>query len=478
MEKPKLFISYSWSNASHEQWVLALATELRESGVDAVLDKWDLKEGHDAVAFMEKMVTDKEISKVIIVTDKVYASKADERDGGVGTETQIISKEVYVNQEQSKFVAVVAEKDGAGKPYLPTYYKSRIYIDLSESEKYAENFEILLRWIFDKPLYQKPDLGAKPAFLNESENISLGTSAVHKRVISAIKENKPISSGVLDEYLNLFEKNMEKFRLPDTEGDVDDAVIENIEQFLPFRNELIQLFIVVSQYAPTDENLSRIHRFFESIIPYMSGSKQSGSYREWDFDNFKFIVHELFLYAIAILVKYERFEQANILLTQQYFMSGNSDYGSNVMVRYNVIRNFMQSLDIRNQRLKLHRLSLRADFLKQRSRTSGVEFRFLMQADFILFMRAEVDKGDAFDLWWPETLLYLGRHHGAFEIFARSISKKYFDKVKCLINVEAPNDLNELLELYQKDPRELPRWDFESFSPSSLLAKDQLATKP
>ena len=135
MEKPKLFISYSWSNASHEQWVLALATELRESGVDAVLDKWDLKEGHDAVAFMEKMVTDKEISKVIIVTDKVYASKADERDGGVGTETQIISKEVYVNQEQSKFVAVVAEKDGAGKPYLPTYYKSRIYIDLSESEK-------------------------------------------------------------------------------------------------------------------------------------------------------------------------------------------------------------------------------------------------------------------------------------------------------------------------------------------------------
>jgi TIR domain len=57
MTAPKLFISYSWSNAEHEQWVVNLATELRDSGVDVILDKWDLKEGHDAIAFMEQMVT-------------------------------------------------------------------------------------------------------------------------------------------------------------------------------------------------------------------------------------------------------------------------------------------------------------------------------------------------------------------------------------------------------------------------------------
>jgi hypothetical protein len=37
---------------------------------------------------MEKMVTDPEISKVLIVSDKMYAEKADGRAGGVGTETQ------------------------------------------------------------------------------------------------------------------------------------------------------------------------------------------------------------------------------------------------------------------------------------------------------------------------------------------------------------------------------------------------------
>ncbi|WP_159688489.1 SEFIR domain-containing protein, partial [Cognatazoarcus halotolerans] len=95
MTAPKLFMSYSWSSPTHEQWVIDLATELRESGIDVILDKWDLKEGHDAISFMEQMVTNSEIKKVAIVSDQTYAAKADGRAGGVGTETQIISKEVY-----------------------------------------------------------------------------------------------------------------------------------------------------------------------------------------------------------------------------------------------------------------------------------------------------------------------------------------------------------------------------------------------
>ncbi len=117
MTAPKLFISYSWSNAEHEQRVVDLATELCESGVDVMLDKWDLKEGHDAVVFMEQMVTNPEIKKVAIIFDETYAMKADGRAGGVGTETQIISKEVYDNQAQEKFVVIVMEKDIYGKPF-------------------------------------------------------------------------------------------------------------------------------------------------------------------------------------------------------------------------------------------------------------------------------------------------------------------------------------------------------------------------
>jgi TIR domain len=250
---PKLFISYSWSNAEHEQWVVDLATELRESGVDVILDKWDLKEGHDAVAFMEQMVTNPEVKKVAIICDEKYAAKADGGAGGVGTETQIISKEVYENQSQEKFVAVVSEKDGNGKPFLPTYYKSRIYIDLSEADRYADNFERLLRWIFDKPLYIKPAIGDRPSFLSEGEHVSLGTTAVFRRCIDAIKNQKAYAGGAFDEYCNTFSENLERFRLSKPEGEFDDAVIRNIEEFIPYRNEAIQLFVAIAQYSPTQE---------------------------------------------------------------------------------------------------------------------------------------------------------------------------------------------------------------------------------
>lgn len=477
MENPKLFISYSWTNPTHEQWVIDLANELTESGVHVILDKWDLKEGHDAVAFMEKMVTDSEISKVAIICDEVYAKKADGRAGGVGTETQIISREVYENQEQGKFVAVISEKNDQGKAYLPTYYKSRIYIDLSEPDNYAENLERLLRWVYDKPLYKRPDLGKRPSFLEESEGISLGTAAAYKRAILAIKENKPFAPGALDEYLRIYSRNLEKFRITDKEGEFDDQVVESIKKFLPCRNEIISLFITIAQYAPTDDNILKLHRFFEELIPYTNRPESISSWSEWDFDNLKFIVQEIFIYFLATLLKYERFSATNLFLSQQYYVPGRSDYGKNVMINYDAFRSYLKSLDHRNNRLKLNRLSVHADLIEQRSQSSGIDFRYLMQADFVLFMRAEILQTDDYSRWFPDTLVYIGRFHSAFEIFARASSKSYFEKVKSILGINSPSDLKDLMDAYRVDSRRLPRWQFDSFSPSVLLGYEQLATR-
>lgn len=111
---PKLFVSYSWSSEEHEAWVISLATALRDAGIDVILDKWDLKEGHDAYKFMEQMVSNPEVKKVVMICDRKYVSKANDRAGGVGAETQIISPEIYAKQDQDKFVAVIAERDEQG----------------------------------------------------------------------------------------------------------------------------------------------------------------------------------------------------------------------------------------------------------------------------------------------------------------------------------------------------------------------------
>jgi hypothetical protein len=213
---PRLFISYSWTNAQHEEWVLRLASELRESGVDVVLDKWDLKEGNDAHAFMESMVTDPSITKVILVCDRVYADKADGRSGGVGTEAQIISGEIYESTTQDKFVAVVVERDDEGKAYVPAYYRSRIYIDLSDTTTYAQNFEQLLRWIYDKPLYQKPALGRMPAFLEGDQSVALATSARFKRAIDAARDNRSNAVPPMTEYLTALADEVDAFQLDPT----------------------------------------------------------------------------------------------------------------------------------------------------------------------------------------------------------------------------------------------------------------------
>ena len=110
---PKIFISYAWGSGD---LVLELAQRLASQ---------------DKYAFMERCVNDPEITKVLIVCDKAYAQKANERSGGVGDETVIISSEIYGNMKQEKFIPIIAERDEEGQPYVPTYIKTRIYIDLS-----------------------------------------------------------------------------------------------------------------------------------------------------------------------------------------------------------------------------------------------------------------------------------------------------------------------------------------------------------
>ncbi|MDD5081438.1 MAG: TIR domain-containing protein [Candidatus Omnitrophica bacterium] len=474
---PKLFISYSWSSQEHEQWVLQLATELRESGVDVIFDKWDLKEGHDADVFMEKMVIDQEVEKVMLVCDRVYAEKADKRKGGVGTEGQIISKKIYEQVDQSKFVAVISEKDDMGKPYLPIYYSSRIYIDFSSYELYSENFERLLRWIFDRPLHVKPKLGKMPEFLNESGHISLGTSVSFKRAVDAIRNNRGHAKGALNEYLQTFSEGIEQFRIIEKDAKFDDQVIENIERFIPHRNELIEIFILLAQYRDIESVSVQIHHFFEDLIKYFYPLKENVSYSGCDFDNFKFIIQELFLYSIAVFLKHECFESVNYLLSNSYYVAKKPGDGHAAMYNYSVFRNYLESLKYRNTRLGLRRLSLHSDLLKERCKGTSITLDQLMQADFVLFLRDAVNRV-LFNLamtWWPETLLYKAlRSQEPFEIFLRAESIKYFDRMKCILGITAKGELEPVVKAFKSGNLLIPKWQFEQIDPVEILNYEKL----
>lgn len=477
--KPRAFISYSWSNPEHEQWVVDLADELGDSGVHVLLDKFDLREGHDSIAFMERMVNDPDVKKVLLICDKVYADKTNNRTGGVGTEAQIISPKVYSEADQNKFVAVLKERDDEGKPYLPTYYASRIYIDLSNQENYAQEFERLVRWINDKPLYQRKPIGQRPAYLDEEPDISLGTTPHFRRAIDAIKGYKPSAGGALTEYFKTIATNFERLRIVrDQSREWDEQFLENVSSTIPLRNELNQIFEAIAVYDTTGDFGSKVHRFFESLIPYFDRPANVSSWSETDFDNFKFLGYEFFIHALTAFIAHERFDLCSRLLNEHYYNERNQATGQDTMVDFSVFRGNISALQYRNQRMNTRYFSPVGMLIKERLTGTGLTEFKLAQAEFVAYLRSEMAavESNSWSRWWPNMLVFTRSMHGPFEIFARAQSRAYFDRVKGMFGVKQIDDFKPVLEAHSSGER-APRYDYVSISISRLMGADKLATR-
>jgi hypothetical protein len=473
-DAPKLFVSYSWTSPAHEQWVLDLAERLTQDGVHVIIDKWDLREGHDAHAFMEQMVTNREIGKVAIIFDREYVRRADDRDRGVGTETRLITGEIYKKSAQDKFVAVIAEKDEDNKPYVPAYYSGRIYVDLADVSRYEEQYERLLRWIFDKPLYSRPAIGKAPSFLDDKPTVRLGNLSDFKRAIAQLQEGKANASAVLGDYFSSVADAFEDLRITrQPEVEFDDQVVESIDSFLATREDLLNVIRTIARYQPTEENVTKLHRFFEKLIPFMVSPPNVGQYYESDFDNYRFIIHELYLYCIAILLDEERFEQASNLIDTDFVVERHHQFGNEPLVSPLVFISNLQSLEDRKQRLKLQRSSVGADILKQRCQSSGVPFLSLTQADIVIFLALD-SRGQR---WWPETSVFL-TSFGArtiLPLFARATSKRFFEKLRPVLGGETLDRFKSRLARLHATESE-PRWNYHRVNIGSLVNEEALGT--
>ena len=479
MKATKTFVSYSWSNPEHEEWVLRLATELRESGVDVTFDKWDLKEGHEANAFMEKMVSDKDITKVIIVSDSTYAEKSNARTGGAGTEAQIISKELYEQQDQDKFVVVVREKDEDGQAYLPVYYSSRIYIDFTDATRYSERFEQLLRWIVGKAIHMKPELGTLPAYLSEEDQpISLATSAAHRRAYDAITGLREHAFPAVKEYFELFTGELEKFRLDDDVDVLGDEFLSNLESFVPYRNQCLEVIRAIARYTHEQRYTDLLHLLFEGCLQYFEAPEQMKRNRGSSFDNYKFFAHELLLHCGATLVEERRHDLFNSLVERPYYVVRKVAFGDDPLVQFTVFRQHLDSMEHRRRALTPKQLSLVADMIKARCTGSGTQFRNIMQVDFLFFLRAELARYGKFNGWWPETLVYLPFPYGPFEIFVRSRSSVYFESVRPFLGNATKDELVTLAERYGADGLITASWDINNIMPGGLMGINDLCTKP
>jgi hypothetical protein len=399
-ERPHVFLSYSWTSLDHQRSVEKLAEDLTESNIHVVFDLWDLKTSDDTIPFMERSINDPRVTKVLILADKNYVEKAVSRQGGVGTETQIISPSIYNSSNPGKFAVVVYERDENNKPYLPTYYKSRMYIDFSDPSIYAQEYEKLERWIFDKPAHVRPAYGKTPSFVLEPDALSLGTDTLARRVLDALHNGKSTSLGAFTEYLEICINNLGRFKLNCSESqNFDDLVAESIDSLKPFKNQLLSIINAVSVHTSSIEYGSRLHHFFENFYKLTQRSPDSiQGWHESDFDNFAFILH----------------------------VSFNSNETVSSYVRFSV--HGVSSLVERNRRLSLNKKSLQAELLVARTKDSLISEEDLLQIDFLLFLRSKLKD----EHWYPTTYMYM-RINRPLEVFARSASMTFYKKFEPIL---------------------------------------------
>jgi hypothetical protein len=173
-KQPTVFISYSRSGSKkHLERVIKLAENLRKDGVDVQFDMWELQLGQDVNYFMESIPR---CDKVLIICNRSYSQKADDRNAGVGAEFSFIVQEIKNSPKQTKYIPLVFEVDNAKNPYLPNFLKTRNYIDFSTDKQVEKNYTSVLKSIYDVPIYEKPSIGETPKWIGS--NISWRSVAV------------------------------------------------------------------------------------------------------------------------------------------------------------------------------------------------------------------------------------------------------------------------------------------------------------
>jgi hypothetical protein len=139
MNNPKAFISYAWESEEAKIWVKELATELRNDGIDAKLDQWEIVPGDQMPHFMEKSV--RENDYVLIICTPKYKTKSEDRIGGVGYEGDIMTAEVLQNSNHRKFIPIL--KSGTKETSIPSWLQGKYYVDLSNGTHYENNYSDL-----------------------------------------------------------------------------------------------------------------------------------------------------------------------------------------------------------------------------------------------------------------------------------------------------------------------------------------------
>lgn len=218
-KKPTAFISYSWDNINHQQWVVNLTNKLRTKGIIATMDLFETQQS--TVNLNQMMIKNiKESDYVVIVLTEEYAKKSDDFQGGVGFETMLTIPDIKNSLEKLIFIM---KHSGDYTKVFPYHLRDIYAIDFSDDSQFETKFEELIYKIHNVPLYEMkpigeiPDLKPKRSLItntvleNESDDI-YNLLIPNLNEITDIDKNEFIKSSyrrIVDNFKTLLNKSKE-----------------------------------------------------------------------------------------------------------------------------------------------------------------------------------------------------------------------------------------------------------------------------
>lgn len=434
---PKVFISYSWSSSTHCDLIRGYADRLINDGVDVVIDQYDLQEGQDKYHFMEKMVRDPSITHVLAFSDKVYSEKANARKAGVGTESQIMSKEIYEKVDQTKFIPIFCELNEEGIPWLPYFFENRIGIDFSSLERTNQNWESLIRRLYGKPMHNKPALGARPKYLDLFVPFygSNGKFQSLKNAVTSGRSATLYRRDFLDSIFQEIDETRTKERLTDIE-----EILSRLKLLLPLRDQLVDWALLEIRIEENDEKLrERFHEFLEETLQFRYHPPELTSYQSWWFDSQLIFIYEIWLYLVAMLLKERRDACLRELFAGKYFFpevaNKNQPFGS-----YHIFYGYSRALEERNSHLQLKCSSPVADIIKDRATRRDISFNQIIEAEAIVYADSLVNN----KRWFPQTLVYTPYSY-RLPFFVRAADERGLNRLLTVFGFSEGKILNKAL---------------------------------
>lgn len=450
---PKVFISYSWSNPDYESLILDIATRLAHDGVQVIFDKWDLKPGHDKYQFMEQSVTDPTVDRVLIFCDRIYAGKADHRQGGVGDETALITPKVYSQAKQEKFIPVIMERNDEGNPYVPAYLEKCMYEDLSNEETFEENYRHLVRLLYDIPEERRPELGNRPSWLEEkpselSKVEVISSKLVSSRFIKTIEGSSTLIENTQD-FIDTYVEAMKPFY---KENVRDDEYLSDLAALQEYRDELLGYCkrLIGLNYEGIDPGiligdiLEALYNKLTCVHTFKPGASSCSSS---SFDIFQVHLWEILICITTLLLKYERYADINSIITRTYFISDNC-FGGDEKPRNYVA--FCHYSEIIERRIKVstsnpeynNRITLSGHLLCEEHESLPIySGKKMAEADLFLyqvFSALDLTVDPTGWQWFPISYIYAEKSDSMWK---KLVSKRYCEKLYPLFGVK---DIEEL----------------------------------